>query len=104
MNLEGEDKGWSCNFWLPEVEESGDPREVIRYHKEQFELYQKAFLGLIYELIERKHISYLHHEMAGQICMDAENEDHQMWKANLNSMHGILVKEVEDINARLEAE
>lgn len=27
-----------------------------------------------------------------------------MWKGNLNSMHGILVKEVEDINARLEAE
>lgn len=34
MNLDHDDKGWACTFWLPEVEESGDPREVIRYHKE----------------------------------------------------------------------
>jgi hypothetical protein len=34
MDLQGQDKGWDCSFWVPEVEESQDPREVIRYHKE----------------------------------------------------------------------
>jgi len=39
MNLDGEDNGWACNFWLPEIEESSDPREVIRYHKEEYDTY-----------------------------------------------------------------
>ena len=62
------------------------------------------FLGLIYELIDRQHISYLHHEMAGQICMDLENPDHQQWRQHLFDMHDQMVKEVESITAQLDAE
>jgi len=53
LQLQGEDKGWNQEFWLPQIEESSDPREILRYHKLDYELYQKLFLGLIYELIDR---------------------------------------------------
>lgn len=36
--------------------------------------------------------------------MDSENEDHIWWKGQLFAQHGMLTKEVEDINAKLEAE
>ena len=53
LELNGKDKGWNADFWVPEVEESDDPRDVLRYLKVDYDLYQKVFLGLIYELSDR---------------------------------------------------